>query len=196
MVEGLEKVVAMLEERFGRTATTGLLLLIGFAIAAYSLHIIVIHLVVPFYAFVSSHLSGVLEINIVTVFYVTAFIAAGVLLLPLVWLVITKRKVSQNVLDQLAELRSKAIREILNAKITTDDELRAWKTINEQWRADVINVLKDHFPKAEVLGFERLGVIQQLAFLSTYNGEHQHERDMFVKRLSIVEDIIRRHSRS
>lgn len=81
----------MLEDRFGRLATTALLLLIGLAIAAYAIHIIASHLVIPVYGWVSTHMTGGLEINVVTVFYVTAFVAAAVLLLPLVWIALTRR---------------------------------------------------------------------------------------------------------
>ena len=196
MVEGLEKVVAMLEERFGRIATTGLLLLIGLAIAAYSIHVIVTQMVLPLYEFVSSHLSGGLEITIATVFYVTAFIAAAVILLPLLWIALTKRRISQAVIDTLAELRSRAIHEIYNAAIKTEAEFSEWKIRNDAWREEVISVLAKHFPKSEVLGFQRLGAIPLSMFPVFFNNQHMHELNMFVKRLSILEDIIKRYSQT
>lgn len=194
MVEGLEKVVAMLEERFGRHATTGLLFLIGLAIAAYSLNIVFEHLIMPIYRFLGPFISGP-EITVATVFYVTAFVAAAIVLFPLGWLFLSKRTIPQVIVDQLAELRSKAIHDILNRTVINDAELATFKSTHETWRKQVLELLEKHFPTAEALGFERLGVIPQVGFVHSFNNEHAFELMMFAKRLSILEDIIRRYMR-
>lgn len=193
MVERLENVLAMLEDRFGRRTTTGLLFLIGIAIAAYAIHIFLEHLIIPLYFFLRPFISGP-EITIVTVFYVTAFIAAAIMLFPLGWLFLSRTTIPQAIVDQLAVLRSSSIHEILNCKVTNDTELTKFKTTQEMWRNNVMRILQNHFPKAEALGFERLGVIPQLAFPHSFNNEHAFELMMFAKRLSILEDIIRRYT--
>lgn len=194
MVDGLEKVVAMIEDRFGRHATTGLLFLIGLAIAAYALHIFVEYLIIPVHRFLGPFISGP-EITVATVFYVTAFVASAIILFPLGWLLLSKRTIPQAIVDQLAMLRSDAIHNILNKEVTNDTELVAFKSTNEKWRNDVLGLLQKHFPTAEALGFERLGVIPQVGFVHSYNNEHTFELMMFAKRLSILEDIIRRYTR-
>jgi len=194
MVEGLEKIVAMIEERFGRHATTGLLFLIGLAIAAYALHIFVEYLIIPVYRFLGPFVSGP-EITVATVFYVTAFVASAIILFPLGWLFLSRRTIPQAIVDQLAILRSEGIHDILNGKVGNDEELTAFKSTNEKWRNNVLELLQKHFPTAEALGFERLGVIPQVGFVHSYNNEHAFELMMFAKRLSVLEDIIRRYTR-
>jgi len=196
MVEGLEKVVAMLEERFGRRATTGLLLLIGLAIAVYCLHMIWIHLVDPIYGWVSKHFPSISlpEISIVTVFYVTAAMAAILVLWFAIWFGFSRRRVPQSVVNDLAEFRSEAIHDILNKKVNTEEDLADFNKVNDAWAERVEGTLQKHFPKSELLGFQRLGVIQMTAFPHSFNNEHAHRLSMFAKRLSILEDIIKRYT--
>ena len=106
-----------------------------------------------------------------------------------------RQSVPQEVLDKLADLRSKAIHEVLNGKVETESDLTAWKVTDDAWREDVLRILKKHFPKSEVLGFERLGIIQPAIFPHQFNNEHSHRLMMFAKRLSILEDIIKSYSR-
>jgi hypothetical protein len=106
-----------------------------------------------------------------------------------------QRRVPQRVIDGLAVLRSTAIRDILNEKVSTDAELNAWEAKEVGWQQKVLAVLKEHFPEAEVLGFEYLGVIQQVGFPHAFNNEHAFRLMTVSKRLSILEDIIRRHTR-
>ena len=106
-----------------------------------------------------------------------------------------RRSIPQAVIDELAELRSRAIHDILNARVQNDVDFAAWTGVDEQWTNDVLAVLRENFPRAEVLGFQRLGIIAPVAFAHSFNNEHAHKLAMFSRRLSILEDLIRRYSR-
>jgi len=190
-------VLQMVEERFGRTATNVLLILLYLALVATSLYFIVSLLVIPVVTFVRSILPDALsvEVNAITVLYISAFVAAAILVFPAIRFFWQQRRVPQRVIDGLAVLRSTAIQEILNGKVSSDVELKAWEAKEEGWQQDVLVVLRKHFPKAEVLGFEYLGVIQQAVFPHAFNNEHAFRLMTVAKRLSILEDIIRRHTR-
>ncbi len=101
----------------------------------------------------------------------------------------------QYAVDNLATLRSAAITDILNGKVSSDAELKIWEAKDETWQNSVLTVLRKHFSKAEVLGFEYLGVIQQVGFPHSFNNEHAFRLMTVAKRLSILEDIIRRYTR-
>jgi hypothetical protein len=134
--------------------------------------------------------AAVLTILVLMIFY------SAVLLGVLLYFIrrVFRRQIPQAALDALAESRSRAIHEILNAKVKSEEELGRWKVTNNNWRTEVIGVLQKHFPKAEQLGFERLGVIPPIVMPNVYNNEHAHEMMMFIKRLGIVEDLIKRYA--
>jgi hypothetical protein len=134
--------------------------------------------------------AAVLTVMVLMIFY------SAILLGVLLFFVrrVFRRQIPQAALDELAEARSRAIHEILNAKVKSEEEFDKWKLTNNTWRTEVIEVLRKHFPKAEQLGFERLGVIPPIVMPNVYNNEHAHEMMMFIKRLGIVEDLIKRYA--
>jgi hypothetical protein len=190
-------VLQMIEGRFGRRATNLLLILLYLALVTMSLYIIVVFLVMPVIAFVRAILPHALsvEVNTITIFYSSAFVAAAILMFPAIRFFWQQRRVPQRVIDDLAALRSRAIAEILNAKVSSDAELKTWEAKDEAWQNSVLGVLRKHFAKAEVLGFEYLGVIQQVGFPHSFSNEHAFRLMTVAKRLSILEDIIRRYTR-
>ena len=194
---GLTGLLQMIEGRFGRRATTLLLLLLYLALVAASLYTFMDYLVMPVVAFVRTILPHALpiEVNAITLFYSSAFIAAAILMFPAIKFFWQQRRVPQHVIDDLAALRSTAVMEILNGKVSSDAELKIWEAKDETWQNSVLTVLRKHFSKAEVLGFEYLGVIQQVGFPHSFNNEHAFRLMTVAKRLSILEDIIRRYTR-
>ena len=80
--------------------------------------------------------------------------------------------VQQAVVDQLAELRSEGVHEILNRQISTDAEIRALSDYNQQWWQRVVSVLEANFSKAEQLNFTMLGTIPNVIFPHTFDDDH------------------------
>jgi len=154
------------EERFGRRATTLLLLLVYLAVAAGCLYYFVIFLIVPVITFVRSILPNALpiEVNVITVLYISAFVAAAILVFPAIRFFWQQRRIPQRVIDGLATLRSTAIQQILNGKVSTDVELKLWETKEEDWQQDVLAVLRRHFPQAEVLVLNTLELYSKSVF--------------------------------
>lgn len=135
------------------------------------------------------------ELNVLTGFYVAALIAITALLFPAFQYFVRHRRVPQSVVDALAELRKTAIDKILNGRVTSPQEFKAWEAEQSEWRESVSALLKEHFSKAEVLGFQSLGVFQPATFPHAFNNEHNFKLNKLAKRLSALEDIIRRHTR-
>jgi hypothetical protein len=184
------------EKRFGKTLTTIVLLLVMVAIVVICLGVIWSG-VAGIYGIVRDALPNVTPpaVNVVTAFYVTALVAVAALLFTTFQYFSGHRRVPQTVIDQLAELRKAAVDDILNGRVTTAKQLGAWETREKQWEEAVSKILQAHFPKSEVLGFETLGLIQPMGFPHAFNNEHNFELSKFAKRLAILEDIIRRHTR-
>ena len=135
------------------------------------------------------------ELNVLTAFYVTALIAITALLFPAFQYFVRHRRVPQSVVDALAELRKTAVDKILNGRVTNPQEFRAWEEEERAWPQSVIDLLEEHFAKAEVLGFQSLGVFEPGTFPHAFNNEHNYQLNKLAKRLSVLEDIIRRHTR-
>jgi hypothetical protein len=192
-----DKGLEMFEKRFGRFFTSLLLLLIGLGVGATGLYLFVSLFVKPVGTFLFARLPTISlpEVNLITTIYAAAFIAVAALVLPSLVFYWRSRGVPQKVVDELAELRVDGLIHILNGKVTDDASLKTWEARHEKWCQDVLSILRKHFPKAEVLGFETLGVIYPVSFPFSFNNEHAHELSMFHKRINIVEDIIRRYTR-
>ncbi len=189
--------VQMFEQRFGRRTTSALLLLIAAAVVVFCLQIIVSVGVIPVFRLVRDALPNaeLPAINVITALYVAGALALAALLAPTVRYLLEHRRVPQSVVDELALLRKTAIDDILNGSVQSEADLKAWEQSEEDWEQSVSNTLRKHFPEAEALGFESLGVIQPVNFPHAFNNEHSFELGKFAKRLSILEDIIRRHTR-
>lgn len=193
----LGRIIEMIENRFGRPITTALLALILVAIAAVCLGTIGSFLVLPVYTFVATTFPGLgaQGVNITTVLYVSAAIAAIMLLAPAIRLFWQRRRVPQKVLNRLAELRKDAIQDLLNGPVASLADFALWKTRDDAWWNQVVAYLKQHFPTSDVLSFEYIGVFYPTQFPHAFNNEHNHRLTMLSTRLSRVEELIRRRSR-
>lgn len=103
--------------------------------------------------------------------------------------------VPQAAVDQLAELRSEAIHELLNRPISTDAELKDLSVYTKDWHQRVNDVLEKDFSKAEQLNFTRLGAVPKVIFPHSYNDEHAKIlREVALQERRML-DIIARHTR-
>ncbi|MBZ0149098.1 MAG: hypothetical protein K8F62_16385 [Pseudorhodoplanes sp.] len=193
----LARILEMLEERFGRPATTGFLALIAIAVAVFCLSTIWTLAIQPIYKLVADNFSlPTSQISLLAALYAGAYVAIIAGVIAAVYKMFSARGVPQSVIDRLAELRSEAISKILNGSVKNARQFTAWKAKNKEWSNSVHSVLEKHFPRAEVLGFEQLGLLTPMQFPKSFNNEHTFELIMFAKRLSILEDIIRRHTKT
>ena len=113
-----------------------------------------------------------------------------------------RRTVPQNVIDDLAELRSQGI-SILNRLPDNVDKLsqaekddyvdQDWHPAWTEWGNGVVDFLERHFTKAEKLSFRRLGVIREEQFGLALTPKHGHYLMLLSKQLSILEELIQRH---
>ena len=190
----LGRALEMFEERYGRPLTTALLGLVGIGIAAVCINAAFSLILIHLWDYLSKHFRPP-EVTIITLFYMSAFIAVAILLIPFWSIISARRRVSQGVVDRLAELRRESVDDILNGTVASKNDLATWKQTEESWRDRVSTVLEQHFPKAEVLGFKWLGLIQPVSFPHAFDNERNYLLSMFAKRLSILEEIIRRHTR-
>ncbi len=194
MIEGLEKVVAAIEDRFGRRSTTGLLFLIALAIASYCVYVVFSYLVLPVYGFLSTYLHAP-EITVATVFYTTAFIAAAIILFPLAYVYLSRRKVSQSALDKLSELREEGINAVYAAPVRSEIQFSEWKTKKTEWEKKIRNHIKNSFPKSDYLFASSLGAVPLQNNLTAFSNEHTWELSYVVRQLDIVEQILNSYRR-
>lgn len=103
--------------------------------------------------------------------------------------------VPQEAVDKLAELRSEAITKILNRRVTSDGELAALASDTNAWWETVKAVLENHFTKAEVLNFTRLGSVPDVIFPHIYSQQHAKILREFALQERRLLDIIARHTR-
>jgi hypothetical protein len=187
----------MFEERFGRWPTTLLLLLIGLGVGAFAIYTFVFYFVIPVWGFVSAHLPhpSLPEITSVTAIYVSAAIAAGALVVPALVTFWRQRRVHQRVIDQLAELRTRGIAEILNGVVTSLYDYEKWKENDDAWTYEVLAFLQSHFPRAESLLFQSIGAFEPVVVPHAYNADHQFRLQLHIRRLFRIEDIITRRTR-
>lgn len=189
MVEGLEKVVAVIEDRFGRRPTTGLLFLVALAIASYCIYIVFSYLVLPVYGFLSKYIQGP-EITVATVFYTTAFIAAVIVLFPLAYVFLSRKKVPQAALARLAELRNEGIDTVYAVHVTNDQQFQEWKRTKQEWEQKLRGYIEKNFPKSDYLFASHLGAVKEHVIGRFFNGEHLNEINFVIRQLEIVEQIL------
>ncbi len=76
----------------------------------------------------------------------------------------------QNAVDELSSFLSEGINTIWNAPVTNDGELEALDAHWKDWHGLVVAYLTEHFNKADVDHFNRLGVIPVTMRGNTYSG--------------------------
>ncbi len=103
--------------------------------------------------------------------------------------------VPQTAVDELAELRSEGVHEILNRSISTEAKLKELSDYNKGWWGRIVAVLERDFSKAEQLNFTRLGTIPDIRFPHTFNEEHAKILREFALQERRLLDIIARHTR-
>ena len=101
----------------------------------------------------------------------------------------------QTAVDQLAELRSEAVGNILNRPVSTDAELRELSAYTREWWQKVHAVLIENFSKAEELNFTRLGAVPNVIFPHSFNDEHAKVLREYALQERRLLDIIARHTR-
>ena len=74
------------------------------------------------------------------------------------------RRVPQSAVDELAELRSEGIHEILNRPVKTDKDVAKLTDFTRKWSKRAMRVLEQNFSKAEQLNFSRLGAVPNVIF--------------------------------
>lgn len=103
--------------------------------------------------------------------------------------------VTQAAVDQLAELRSDAVHEILNRPVRNNADLAKLQAYVEAWWNSVKAVLEANFSKAEQLNFTRLGSVPVVQFAHTYNEVHAKILREYALQERRLLDIIARHTR-
>ncbi len=107
-----------------------------------------------------------------------------------------KRAVSQTVLDDLAKLRNEGIDDVYTIRPTSDSDFDDWKQKYKIWENQILEYIKNHFPKADFLTAQHLGVVHDVRFPSLrYNDEHERLLMFFAKRLEIIEAILMSYRR-
>jgi hypothetical protein len=128
-------------------------------------------------------------VSTATVFVVLT--GAAAIIIPLVNN-LSRRRVPQAAIDELADLRSEGIAVLNDVPKTADDVVR-WHGRWTGWRDRVVASLGRNFTRAEMLSFDRLGVIAEVAFGFAATPEHRHYLMQLNKQLTILENLIQRH---
>jgi len=79
-------------------------------------------------------------------------------------------KAKQYAVDELSALQSEGIRKIWNSEVSNEAELEALEGISKDWHGRVVSYLEEHFNRADVDHFNRLGVVPIIERGNTYAG--------------------------
>jgi hypothetical protein len=197
---GIGHIIELIEARFGRPWANIILLVVTLAVIGFCWWVVQRTLVAPLFSLIGGVLEGRALItldNLAPVLLTTMALAVIALLgvsLIVILGTVRRKRVPQEAIDSLAELRSEAIHELLNRAVKNDAELVKWKTDQDSWCQRVLDVLKRNSTHADYLSFSRLGLIKPFKFPYAYNEDHNRELTHFAKRLTILEDLIRRYS--
>ena len=100
----------------------------------------------------------------------------------------------QKAIDELAEDLSWAIHNILNKKVSAEEELFQWESEYKSWCQRVSDKLKNrkYFTRANELHFDRLGFVPQTKFAGSYNPHHEWLISQLSLKFERLRDIINR----
>ena len=101
----------------------------------------------------------------------------------------------QEAVDELSELLSTAIRDLLNRPVHSEGDLNGWDTDFQSWCASTILKLRENFTKSERLHFDRLGTVPIQSFGRAWNERHNHLLNMLDIKFNRLRDIIRDNQR-
>ena len=198
----LSHLVALFESRIGRRATTILAWLLFLVVLGWAAKFLITDIVIPLERFFGG--TGNLRADLISkegapfwpALIATLAILGGsvILFLPFMNLLMRGRRVPQSALDDLEEKRSWAIHNVYNFPVANDAQLEEWRSRNNQFVSEVTEILENHFSRADILRFTRLGVIPGLNFGFASLPEHIRELQMFAKRLDTLEKIADRYS--
>lgn len=104
----------------------------------------------------------------------------------------------QNVVNELAEMLSSAIGDLLNRPIKSDIELGSFDSDFQTWCEKIKSKLEDHpsyFSKADIIHFERLGKVSKEIWGFAYRANetdtrHNHLLNMLSLKFDRLRDII------
>ena len=99
--------------------------------------------------------------------------------------------ISQEAIDQLAELRSEGIHSILNAPVQNQDEWEMLCAVKVEWWDRVKRHLEANFTKADELQFTRLGTVPLLTFPHVFNEGHAKILREFAVQEQRLMDIVK-----
>lgn len=194
--------VSFFEGRIGRKATIILSWLLFVVVLVGVVEFLIDHAVLPLERFFGG--TGDIRADLISesgapfwpaiVATLTILSASVLLFIPFINLLIGGRRVPQSVLDQLEEKRSWAIHNVLNYKVSSEDDMKNWHQNNDKFVNEVKEILEKHCSRADVLRFSRLGVIWNVTFDFATVPEHARQLRMFAKRLDTLEKIVDRYS--
>ena len=195
---GLDRVFAIVDERFGRRFGTGFLLVVVLAIIAFCLDGIWKWIVRPIYNTLTGFLAQPVFVTpddfaptLITIFIVFILILLAFVMTQLLRNFF-RRKIPQAIIDALAVLRSEGI-SILNDKPSALGGLDKWEAKWNEWRGRVVEELDENLTQAESLSFQRLGVLEPTGFAIAENPAHNHKLMMLSKQITILQNLIDRH---
>lgn len=197
-LSGLREFAKMIEERFGRTASTFLLGIVYLGIVGTIIGVLFKLIVIPIFDFTNTlfenPLSDGLQIDILPTIITLAILTILFFLLFSFRKLVTifnKRVISQETIDQLAEMRSEGVGIYANeAKDENPEEIKAKY---DEWNIKVQKLLRDNFTKAEELSFSRLGAIRSENYTHAMNDEHNQMLRCLHRQLNTLDDLITRH---
>lgn len=100
----------------------------------------------------------------------------------------------RNLVSFLIKERERAIQELLNAKITSDEELERWGQQYKAWHTEVLTRIKSALEDVDRHEFEYLGTFDMQSYAHAYNDSHQKYLTMLSVKLDRLSNLITRYS--
>lgn len=105
---------------------------------------------------------------------------------------ISSHKPTQDALDQLSELKSEGIHQILNSPINSDEERGALLEFSNNWTSRVIAHMDSEFSRTDALYVRDLGSLNAVSFSQANSRKHNNILMNFSERENRINDLIKR----
>ena len=105
---------------------------------------------------------------------------------------IESHKPTQSALDQLSELRSEGIHQILNKPISSDEELEKLLAFSNNWTSRVLAHMDSEFSRTDALYVRDLGSLTAVSFANATGSRHNNILMNYSEREKRINNLLTR----
>jgi len=102
---------------------------------------------------------------------------------------------SSEIVEELSTLRAEAIKDLLNKRVSNEDEVKLLVQEQDAWRDKVVASLRSHGAGEPIVkSFLYLGVLYLIPFKNAISPSHELRLQILARQLDVVEGLIGRYA--